>query len=78
MQLIAIILLAVISIGMFLVYNILDRTYYVEYTESGSLEKFTDHINGKVTTYVYDLDGRFVSYTERKTAVFWILPFFCR
>ena len=44
------------------------KAYSYEYTESGSLEKFTDHINGKVTTYVYDLDGRFVSYTETKSS----------
>ena len=29
---------------------------------------FTDHINGKATTYVYDLKGRFVSYTETKSS----------
>ena len=44
------------------------QAYSYEYTENGSLEKFTDHINGKVTTYVYDLDGRFVSYTETKAS----------
>ena len=44
------------------------KAYSYEYTESGSLEKFTDHINGKATTYVYDLKGRFVSYTETKSS----------
>ena len=39
------------------------KPYSYEYTDSGSLEKFIDHINVKVINYVYDLDGRFVSYT---------------
>ena len=52
-------------------YNYSDGTrvkaYSYEYNrDSGSLEKFTDNINGKVTTYTYDLNGRFVSYTETK------------
>lgn len=45
------------------------KAYSYEYSDSGSLEKFTDHINGKVTTYNYDLNGRFVSYTETKSSV---------
>ena len=44
------------------------KAYSYEYTESGSLSMFTDHINGKVINYVYDLDGRFVSYTETKSS----------
>ena len=44
------------------------KAYSYEYSDSGSLEKFTDHINGKVTTYNYDLNGRFVSYTETKSS----------
>ena len=45
------------------------KAYSYEYdSNSGSLEKFTDHINGKVTTYNYDLNGRFVSYTETKSS----------
>ena len=37
-QLTAIILLAAIAIGSFFIYNKMNRTYYVEYTEKGSIE----------------------------------------
>ena len=37
-QLIAIILLFAISLGLFLVYHRMDRTYYIEYTEKGSID----------------------------------------
>ena len=37
-QFIAIVLLAAIALGSFLIYNRMNRTYYIEYTENGSID----------------------------------------
>lgn len=63
-QIIAIILVSAISIGCFLTYNRLSRTYYIEYTEGSTTdyqvvyqenEYFDDLVRGKNQTYIAHL-----------------------
>lgn len=63
-QLFAIILVAVIALGSFLIYNRMNRTYYIEYTENGIInykvqyeenEFFEDEWIGKDQAYISSL-----------------------
>ena len=44
------------------------KAYSYEYSDSGILLKFTNHLNGEVITYNYDYNGRFVSSSETKAS----------
>ena len=63
-QAVALIVVAVIALGCFLTYNRLDRTYYIEYTESSEIdykvvyqenEYFDDLVRGEDQTYIAHL-----------------------
>jgi len=63
-QAVALIVVAVIALGCFLTYNRLDRTYYIEYTESSEIdykvvyqqnEYFDDLVRGEAQTYIAHL-----------------------
>lgn len=63
-QAVALIVVAVIALGCFLTYNRLDRTYYIEYTESSEIdykvvyqenEYFDDLVRGENQTYIAHL-----------------------
>ena len=74
-QLVAIILLAVTSLGSFLSYNQMNRTYYIEYTEVGSIdynvhykenEFFEDEWIGQDQSYIAALtDGITADFTYK-------------
>ena len=63
-QIVAIVLLAAIAFGSFLIYNRMNRTYYIEYTEKGTIDykvqykenEFFDEVwIGKDQTYISSL-----------------------
>lgn len=63
-QAVALIVVAVIALGCFLTYNRLDRTYYIEYTESSEIDYkvvyqenkyFDDLVRGEDQTYIAHL-----------------------